>query len=168
MAVKKYILDSVADEEDVLLFVIHATLENYRMAYFLNKHLPVFLAQQEEPYIIKQAAYESNFILYKYKDSNTQDKFYLVNNATDIQTAPQGAIFESGALGKIYLVNELKKADYFFKILTEDPEYYRDSFLTKIQSIPGVITAYETDYESLKSKNNLLFEWHQKLKKLKL
>lgn len=158
MAVKKYILDSVFGEEGVLLIAIHSTLENYRMAYFLNKYLPVFLAQQETPFIIKWAEYESNYMLYKYKDSNTQDKFYLVNNATDIQTAPLGTIFESGTLGKIYLVNELKKADYFLKIISEDPDYYRDSFLPKIQSVPGVITAYEADYESLKSKNNLLFE----------
>ncbi|HLU50931.1 MAG TPA: IPExxxVDY family protein [Flavobacteriaceae bacterium] len=158
MAVKKYILDVTFDEEEALLFAIHSSLENYRMAYFLNKNLPLLLKRQEEFYTIKQAEYESEYMLYRYKDEANQDVFYFINNAAEIQTSAVGEIFQGATPGKTYLAPEIKKADYLLKICTEDTYFYRNNFLPVIQSIPGVITAYEVEYDSLKSKIKLQFE----------
>lgn len=139
MAVKKYILDVTFDEEEALLFAIHSSLENYRMAYFLNKNLPLLLKRQEEFYTIKQAEYESEYMLYRYKDEANQDVFYFINNAAEIQTSAVGEIFQGQLREKPIWLLKSKKQIICLKFARRTPTFTETIFFRLSNPSPELL-----------------------------
>src|SRR6478609_6410321 len=86
MAVHKLHLDDLYDD-DFELIAIHSRLEDYRLAYFLNKNLHILLGKSK------------NSIEIAANSKNSQDLFL----DTEMETS-------------IYLIPEFKKVDYFLKI----------------------------------------------------
>ncbi len=160
MAIHKLHIDEF-DEVDYELIAIHTSLEDYRLAYFLNQKLPILLSKSknEIQIIIKEGVtFFSRFI---YENANTDSCWSLVQNKNEVTTLNtnnnQNLFGESSfeVATKAFLLPELKKVDYFLKIENNDTEL--DKIMTSMNAVPQIATVYSVDSNSIKSKNNLIF-----------
>ncbi|POS00969.1 hypothetical protein Q361_11622 [Flavobacterium croceum DSM 17960] len=153
------------EENDYLLIAIHTTLEDYRLAYFLNKYLGVQLQKQEEDIHIQVKENQSSFSLYSFHDKEQYVTWNLVQNKNEIVIQPEekplNNLFSENLQAietTIYLLPELKKVDYFLKIenLTEQENLFIET-LKKLKTIEKISLVYNIDTNSIKNKNNLIF-----------
>jgi hypothetical protein len=151
------------DEIDYHLIAIHTSLEDYRLAYFINQMLPINLGKDKNEIQINIKEGETKFSRFFYYDAEKAISWNLIQNKNEvIQQKNENSqnLFSNINLEvstKVYLLPEFKKVDYFLKI--ENMEETMD-FL-KIQSILNTIenitTAYSVETNKIKSKNNLIF-----------
>jgi hypothetical protein len=151
------------DEIDYHLIAIHTSLEDYRLAYFINQMLPINLGKNKNEIQINIKEGETKFSRFYYYDAEKAISWNLIQNKNEvIQQKNENSqnLFSNINLEvstKVYLLPEFKKVDYFLKI--ENMEETMD-FL-KIQSILNTIenitTAYSVETNKIKSKNNLIF-----------
>ncbi|MCX7551225.1 IPExxxVDY family protein [Xanthomarina sp. F2636L] len=160
MAIKKLSLDDFFDEADFTLIGIHTSIEDYRLAYFLNSKLNINLKRKKLDLDFKNNA---NYSIYEWEDHKQLVVWNLVSNTCKVETT--NPILDNDLFtgsGKIietnYLLPELKKINFLLKINDELlPTNKSLKIINKIQEIPHIITAYQIEVEQLKSKNNLIF-----------
>ncbi|MBQ0733808.1 IPExxxVDY family protein [Aquimarina celericrescens] len=163
MAIQKLVLDTF-DDDDYELIAIHSSLPSYRLAFLLNKALNLALFRKKEDINFKYDNIVANFPIYQYRDHLQYNTYHLLGNKFTIKIASKKdaseglfAVKEDSYVTK-YLIPELKNVDYFLKINTETSTFLSKPQLAKILDISQVITAYNVEYATLKSKNNLIFE----------
>jgi len=160
MAVHKLILDDVFDESVFTLIAIHSTIEDYRLAYLLNRFLGINLVRFEFDLDFNHG--KTAYSLYKWKDKKQLINWNLVSNICKIYDNSQmnnNSLFETAsAVTKTFnLIPELNNVNYLLKIDEElEPSEYKE-IINKILNIPQIATAYAVNYNQLKSKDNLIF-----------
>ena len=129
-------------EYDFRLIGISCHEKDYRICWGLNNRLRLSLAKEEVEIevLIKKTNEFSKHAVYSYFQEDTENKFTLLNNRSN-----------SGSL-----VPEQAHADYLFMI-KESYEVNIIDLISKIKSIPFVLTAFEVKVGDLKSKENLIF-----------
>ena len=129
-------------EYDFRLIGISCHEKDYRLCWGLNNGLCLSLAKEEGEIevLIKKTNEFSKHALYSYFQEDTENEFSLLNNRS-----------KSG-----YLVPEQAHADYLFMI-KESYDVNIVELISKIKSIPFVLTAFEVKVGELKSKENLIF-----------
>lgn len=149
-------------EEEFLLFALHCNIEEHKLAFLINKHLGLKLKRRERDLDFFSKEGNITYPIFEFIDPQKEDAFYLVNNAckTSIETTTSaGSLFDSGIEEKTYhLVPEYKKADFLFKIASDEITNFEDFLLPKLSKLPYVVTAYVLDYKKLKSRTNLNFD----------
>lgn len=158
MAIRKLILDDFFENHSFTLIGIHCTIEDYRLGYLLNKSLNLHLKRQT-----KDLENNKNTIysIFEWEDKFLYNTWNLVANNCKIEkeiesintlfNLPQNEI-------KMHpLIPEYKKANYLLKISDELPNGKAQIILKKILEIPQIITAYTIETNTLKSKDNLIF-----------
>lgn len=163
MAVQRLVLDSF-DDEDYELIAIHCSLPPYRLAFLINKYLGIKLARTEDDVLFNFQDTIASFQLYKYEDEFRYNTYNLITNIFRVeqQIGPNDAFnlfntVEKRTIAK-YLIPEYKSVDFFLKITSETDQIFTKNFLSRLQGITQIVTAYTVDYTQLKSKNNLIFE----------
>jgi hypothetical protein len=162
MAVYK-LLSEEFEEIDYQLIAIHTTLEDYRLAYFINKTLPVLFSKCENDISIKTKDIETQFSRFLYEDENKDIIWNLIQNKNeDIQedfTVNTGLFTDSKAQisTKSYLIPEYKKVDYFLKIDNSLSDVEIQNTISLLKEIDKISTVYAVPIENIKSKNNLIF-----------
>ncbi len=157
----KLLLDEV--EEDYLLLAIHSSLEDYKIAYFLNKCLQINFIRARQDLDFNHGAVQALYPLFLFKEPAKYRNYFLIKNKFK---GPVKRVISSGSLfteeevssRNSYLIPEYKEVDYFLKM---DEDINHDQFqklISKIATIPNVQTIYEVDHNKLKSKNNLILE----------
>lgn len=162
MAIHKISLGEF-DEIDYHLIAIHTLLEDYRLAYFINKNLPIILGKSDDEVQINVKEGETKFSRYYYHDAENGISWNLVQNKNEVIQHNKGnaenlfsdIIDEIST--KVYLLPEFKKADYFLKIDNIEDSIDVEELRTKLKTIENISTAYSVDIEQIKSKNNLIF-----------
>lgn len=160
MAVHKLLVDDFYDASFSLI-VIHCRLEDYRLAYLLNKQLNINLVRMPQDLDYKYL--DANYSIYEWEDKQQQTVWHLISNVCKKEEASlqsSGSLFNSDQimLKTYHLLPEFKKVDFFIKITTDDDETNNESqLLDKLQGIPQLITSYSIDSEQIKSKDNLIF-----------
>jgi hypothetical protein len=160
MAVHKLLVDDFYDASFSLI-AIHCGLEDYRLAYLLNKHLNINLVRMPQDLDYKYL--DANYSIYEWEDKQHQTTWNLISNVCKKEEASlqsSGSLFNSEQIMlKAYnLLPEFKKVDFFIKITTDDEESINESQLLKtLQDIPQLITSYSIDADQIKSKDNLIF-----------
>ena len=159
MALHKLQVDDFYDASFSLI-AIHCRLEDYRLAYLLNKHLDIRLARKDQD--LDYNYFAASFPIYEWDNSSLYTTWNLVSNICVKQEEglqSSGSLFqERSQITKTYqLLPELNKVDYLMKISNENQNYNERLILDKIQSIPQVITTYSIDIYKIKSKDNLIF-----------
>jgi hypothetical protein len=150
------------DEIDYQLIAIHSTLEDYRLAYYINQNLPINLQKGNCNIQISNKESETQFTRFVYEDSK-DISWNLVQNKNDVfapsQKSNQGLFAESNNKfsTKIYLIPEFKKVDFFFKIENGKVKIDVSKITNCIKKIDRVSTVYAVEVEKIKSKNNLIF-----------
>ncbi|HEA31025.1 hypothetical protein LCGC14_2351870 [marine sediment metagenome] len=151
---------NAALEYDFSLIAIHCSLEDYRIAYFLNRHLGIHLQRRAQDVDFKKQGYEALFSLFTFEDSRNYRSYTLVGNNCKVKhpcSADDEGLFKTQENFKlINLIPELRKTDFFLKL--ESDTLTPKTILAQINQIPQVVTAYTVDVNQLKSKRNLIFE----------
>ena len=129
-------------EYDFRLIGISCHEKDYRICWALNNRLRLSLAKEEGDIevLVKKTNEISKHALYSYFQEDTENEFTLLNNRSNAG----------------YLVPEQAHADYLFMI-KETYDVNIVELISKIKSIPFVLTAFEVKVGGLKSKENLIF-----------
>ena len=160
MAVRKLVLDDFFDEEQYILIGIHCTLEDYRLAYLLNKYLEINLLRKPEDLDFDKR--KSAYSIFEWEDSKHLKTWSLVSNICkreELNKTTYTSLFETQEpIIKTYnLIPEYKQVNFFLKIENEYNDSKEKYIVKQILSIPQIVTAYSIDTSQLKSKANLIF-----------
>lgn len=149
-------------EDEYLLIAIHSNVEDYKLAFLINKQLNYRFKRKEKDLDFFKKEGHIAFSIFEYQDIKRDDNFYLISNtykSVTEKTTSAGSLFETNEVEKTYfLLPEFKKTEYFLKIVSDEPEFYKYNLVEILNKIPSIITAYQVDIENLKSKNNLNFD----------
>ena len=157
MAIHKIQIDDF-DVANYEVIAIHATVEDYKLAYLLNQTLVIQLSKSNCPIELQSKQGKSNFQLFIYEDEIQDVCWSLIENHSIITEENEVSIGIFDAIEtRSYLLPEIKKADFILKIENNDTQFNAIEFAQKINQITQVSTAYLIDIANFKSKNNLIF-----------
>jgi|SRR6478672_2155614 len=162
MATLKLYIDEL-EEIDFQLLAIHTSLEDYRLAYFLNQKLQLHLSKSTDEIKIKNREGTTFFSRFIYEDVKNDVFWNLIENENEItlkgNNANQGLFTEikNSFTTKDFLLPEYKRVNFFLKIDNSKETIVPKELLTHVKSIDKISTAYFIDLEKIKSKNNLIF-----------
>lgn len=161
MAIHKLQIDDFVTI-DYELIAIHSSLEDYRLAYFINQHLHILLEKCPNDIGITIREGESCFSRFFFEDPENETAYNLIQNKNSVISAQSNTASLFGEAGydmatSVFLIPELKKVDYILKIENILPGTTPESIAAKLTQIEQVNTAYTIDINKIKSKNNLIF-----------
>src|SRR6187431_128137 len=151
------------DEIDYSLIAIHTSLEDYRLAYFINQKLQLNLKKSEKEIQITVKEGEAHFSRFHYYDKKKDISWDLIQNKNDViqqQRDQNQSLFSNIDLEittKVYMLPEFKKVEYFLKIQNCDNNLNILEILNTLNTIDNIATTYVVDTNKIKSKNNLIF-----------
>ncbi|TDE31680.1 IPExxxVDY family protein [Flavobacterium ranwuense] len=151
------------DEIDYDLIAIHTSLEDYRLAYFINQKLPINLSKSKNEIQINIKEGETYFSRFYYNDPEKDVSWDLIQNKNEVtqykkentQNLFSNVTMEVST--KVFLLPEFKKVDYFLKIENNDDTMNVSKIQILLNTIDNVSTVYTVDTNQIKSKNNLIF-----------
>ncbi len=151
------------DEIDYYLIAIHTSLEDYRLAFFINQKLPINLSKSKNEIQINIKEGETKFSRYYYHNIEKAISWNLIQNKGEVvqQKKDNGQnLFSNLTLEvatKVYLLPEFKKVDYFLKIENLDETMNGTKIQTALNAIDNISAIYTVETNKIKSKNNLIF-----------
>ncbi|MBT8244347.1 MAG: IPExxxVDY family protein [Winogradskyella sp.] len=159
MALHKLLVDDFYDDK-YLLFAVHCRLEDYRLAYMLNKHLGLRLLRKEKDLDLNYTS--SSYAVYEYYDVPKDITWNLIANICmreEESLASSGVLFANDIkISKTYnLLPEMKQVDFFIKISNDTRHINEKLVISKLQGISQIITTYTVDLNKIKSKEHLIF-----------
>ncbi len=141
-------------ESSYTLIAIHSSLEDYSIAYLINKQLTSKLNRAP---IDLDFSENVSFPFFEWKDT-FNDAYWtlIINTSVEKESKKQEGLFSNELTYTThFLVPEYKEVDYFIKI--EQAVEETEDIVKKLLMIPEIITAYSIEVTKLKSKNNLIF-----------
>ena len=159
MAVRKIIFQ----EEEPLhyhLLAIHSVLTDYRLAFFLNKHLNIELKRAFEDLDISRQ--DGFYSFFQYEDEDNLLNWNLISNSsyTNVKNEiKESLLFKNTKveLKKFKLINELSQVDFFLKIEYHTDHININQIIKSINEIPNIISVYSLNLNNIKNKENLNF-----------
>ena len=141
-------------EENYALIALHCSLEDYALAYALNRALKINLKRSEIDLDISK---ETSFPIYEWKDKLNEGYWTLiVNTSVKEEYLEVNDLFSDETSSTVYhVLPEYKDVDYLLKIEQEEDEV-DSGMLDSILEIPRIITAYQIETDKIKSKQNLI------------
>lgn len=160
MALHKLLVDDFYDASFSLI-AIHCRLEDYRLAYLLNKYLKLNLKRRERD--LDYNYFDASFAIFEWQNEKIDRVWNVVSNVCkkeDAALQSSGSLFDNQttAVRTVNLIPELKTVDYLIKISNEDGHFNEKYVISIIQTIPQIITTYSIDIDQLKSKEHLIFD----------
>jgi hypothetical protein len=162
MAVHKLDLGEF-DEIDYYLIAIHTSLEDYRLAFFINQKLPINLSKSKAEVHINIKEGETMFSRFYYYDSEKAISWNLIQNKNEVFQQKKDTLqnlFSKLNLEistKVYLLPEFKKVDFFLKIENTEDAMDVSKIKAILNTIDSISAVYAVDTNQIKSKNNLIF-----------
>jgi hypothetical protein len=150
-------------EIDYHLVAIHTSLEDFRLAYFINQKLPINLSKNTNEIQINIKEGETKFSRFYYYDKEKAVSWNLIQNKNEViqqKNDNNQSLFSNISIEvstKVYLLPEFKKVDYFLKIENLEDRTNVTEIQLIINTIESVSTAYTVETNKIKSKNNLIF-----------
>lgn len=142
-------------EDSFSLIALHSSLEDYAMAYALNRHIKSNFRRGREDLDIME---HITVPIFEWRDE-TNDGYWTLftNQGVKEDSMIRSDLFRNEpTFTPFHMVPEYREVDYFLKI-EQDDFTESDSLIKKLHSIPKVVTAYSIPHHKLKSKNNLIF-----------
>jgi hypothetical protein len=159
-----YILsDWDTDEDPYTLIGIHASIEPYRMAYKLNKHLKTSFSRTTKDQDVNTPYYEAHYPVYKYLNASENAVVFLTVNkywGKPKTTTSAVGLFADDELEEVktVLIKEYATVDFLLKIEKDAGVFPVKKWLNSLNEIPHVISAYQLDHLLIKNKDHLIFE----------
>jgi hypothetical protein len=144
-------------EEEYSLIGIHTALEDYKLAYLLNKNLKTQFAKSQNNLEFENDKNKASYAIYNFSSKKYDFDWFLIANSfkRENQTESNGLLLTTET--KTYLIPEKKKVDFFIKISGEVDLDFVLRTVNKIKNIEQIITSYSIDKNILKSKDFLIF-----------
>ncbi|WP_452220116.1 IPExxxVDY family protein [Lacinutrix salivirga] len=161
MSVHRMLLEDCIEQEEFTLVGIHTTIEDYKLAYLLNKNLEVNLKRLDNDLDFFNKAHYS---IFEWEDNKQLVTWNLVSNSCRLDNIDvledKTSLFqlEQSTSKTFYLLPEYKKVSYLLKISTQYNVSKQKQILDTIIKIPQVATAYSIDTNTLKNKDHLIFD----------
>lgn len=146
---------------DFTLIAIHCSLEPYYLAFLLNKHLKTKLARSRQDVQMSYQEDIVHFAFFEFEDVSNYRTYQLIENRTRMSkvTSNQGLFGnQDTAIVSFQFMQELPKVDYLIRITEDGSAFAKAQTITTLNQIPQIVTAYPIDVQSLKAKENLIFE----------
>jgi hypothetical protein len=134
------LLLNIEEEYDFYLIGISCHAKDYRLCWEMNRLLNIDLARTEDLDLNLKTSI-GKFSFYEFIDEENYSEYYLIANRST----------------KGFLIPEQKNTDFLFMIKGAAYDSVIDEISEKISSSEIVLTSYNIDVNSLKSKQNLLF-----------
>lgn len=131
---------NIEEDYDFSLIGISCHAKDYRLCYELNKILEIDLVRGEDLDIDSKNT-KANYALYDYIDEENFIDYYLISNRSN----------------KGFLIPEHKSTDFFLLLKGASNNDIIENIINKISEIQLVLTSFQIDVNSLKSKQNLIF-----------
>lgn len=144
-------------EDDFSLIGIHTTLEDYKLAYLLNKNLKINFIKSKENLNFEKTEKSSSFSIFNYYNKEYDSDWVLIANSSKRENQTESNELLLTTETKIYLIPEKKKVDFFIKVSGELGFDFVKKIIDKVKNIEQVITSYPIDKNTLKSKDFLIF-----------
>ena len=144
-------------EEEYSLIGIHSTLEDYKLAYLLNKNLRTKFYKAKEDLEFVREKTKVSFSIYNYENNENDFDWFLIANSCRREKISISKDLLLSSETKTYLIPEKKKVDFFLKISGIVEYEFVLRTINKIKNIENVITAFSIDKNTLKSKDFLIF-----------
>ncbi|GAB7255826.1 IPExxxVDY family protein [Polaribacter sp. OB-PA-B3] len=144
-------------EEEYSLIGIHTALEDYRLAYLLNKNLNIKFSKSTKNLEFEKDKNLASFSIYNFSSKKYDYDWFLIANSFKNENQTQSSELLLTTETRTYLIPEKKKVDFFIKISGEVGDAYVINTVKKIKEIEQVITSYSIDKNTLKSKDFLIF-----------
>lgn len=144
-------------EDDFSLIGIHTTLEDYKLAYLLNKNLKINFIKSKENLNFEKTEKPSSFSIFNYYNKEYDSDWVLIANSSKRENQTESNELLLTTETKIYLIPEKKKVDFFIKVSGELEFDFVTKIIDKVKNIEQVITSYPIDKNTLKSKDFLIF-----------
>ena len=151
------------EEEPYTLIGIHASIEPYRMAYKLNKHLKTEFFRTDQDQDVTMPEYVSNYPVYRFTDSLENTTIFLTPNkyvGRFKEVSSSVGLFDAQDVQEIktILIKEYQTVDFLLKIEKESHTFPVKKWLNNLNEIPHVISAYQLDRFKIKNQDYLIFE----------
>jgi len=162
MAIHKVYIEEF-EEDDFHIIAIHTSLEDYRLAYFINREIAIRLSKNDNDIQSQVKGGRASFARFTFEDHENDIKWNLVQNKNEVEgienTISQDLFSNSKNTfsSTAYLLPEYKKVDFFLKIENAEKEINIAEIVSKISTIDSISMTYNVDKEKIKSKNNLIF-----------
>ena len=118
MSHKKYNLGKSIEEEFFSLIAIHASIEDFQLAYFINKNCNTRFKRKHNLFsshlkkeinaLVWENSWDEETFWYLFSNKYESSKTMTTNNP--------GLLFENENQMDLYIIPELKQVDYFIKI----------------------------------------------------
>ncbi len=130
---------------DFELFGIISPMKEHKLAWHFEKALDFIFLRKEE--------FELDFL----KEGRLVISNYLYEEEYSSMRLLKNKAWESEKISP-YLIPELKQFDYFLMIKESILDLDQGELLKTIRSIPNLLLIQDVNIDSLKSKENLIFE----------
>ena len=145
--------------ENYHLIAIHSDLDEFRLAYFLNKNLNISLKRKNND--IYFAEQDANYSSFEFLDDTKYLKWIFFSNKSLVSEKKSNNDYGlfgqiNSALNEVSLLNHQKSVDYFLIVENIANNTYIEKVLKKISEISGVITSFMSE-NKLENKENLIF-----------
>ena len=144
-------------EEEYSLIGIHTALEDFKLAYLLNKSLGTSFYKSRENLSFENQRKKASFSIFNYASVKYDFDWFLIANSSKRENQTESNELLLTSETKTYLIPEKKKVDFFLKISGDLAYSFVLEIVDKIKKIDQVITSYSIDKNTLKSKDFLIF-----------
>lgn len=127
-------------EYDFKLIGISSHSKDYRLCWEINKKFGVELQKEQDVLFSNKKGHTANFSMYFYQNEAEEKDLRLISNKS----------------GGRLLIPESKASD-FLLMFYDYNKFEISEMLREIRKINIVLTAFEVEVSTLKSKDNLLF-----------
>ncbi len=144
-------------EEEYSLIGIHTTLEDYKLAYLLNKQLKTSFKKANFNLDFENKKNNASFSIFEYTNTKYDFELFLISNSIKEEKKSTLSGLPLFTETKTYLIPEKKNIDFFIKISGDIQYEFITEAIKKIKEVNQVITSYQIDKNTLKSKDSLIF-----------
>ena len=141
-------------DQEYNLLAIHSNTEIFKIAYNLNRLLKINLKREAD---IDFEGNISSYLLYKYCSKKYDSKIFLFSNKSinSSNLKSKSTLFDEFDKASLF-IPDYPKVEYFLKI--EDGRFNIKNLIEKINGSKNIISCYEANLQTDKSKYNLIFE----------
>lgn len=148
---------------------IKTVLDDYQLAFNLNKELNTYFVRSKNDIDVQdksenELSYYSHFV---YENTEEMEEWHLISNKYNTENKfSEKAKEESQDLFSLnnqvtqitkYFIPEKKELNYLLRIDYIENKRRIDELINKIRSVTAITTAFSIQYNTLRSKQNLIF-----------
>lgn len=160
MPIKKHFLaldDAISN--DYQMIAIHSAIDDYKLAFHLNKNFPFHLERKQNNLVyLTENEKISPRHYYSFYDKKEFIAYFLIENKNLINKDFLGlGLFSDVSLStETYFSKTFSKVDFFLILKGEEIAYKTEEILNNLKSIEFIRTSYPINIEKLKTTNYLL------------